>query len=176
MLINKRNRKHLTKPYSDFRCFWSRVEKIKYRPIEVVLKISKSLKGKRCWGGRVRSPAFGNKHSDEVKRMTGERSRRDWQRPEYRRHMSLVHRKPWTNETRWRMTNIEWKKIRHLVLLRDGFQCRHCPSKNRVGAHHIVPWRYCRLDDPRNLISLCVGCHRNAEEWFEARLEWKWTR
>lgn len=58
-----------------------------------------------------------------------------------------------------------WKKMKVAVLRRDGYRCQHCKRYGRMTeaqvVHHIQ-----HLDehpelalDPKNLISLCIGCH-----------------
>lgn len=75
-----------------------------------------------------------------------------------------------------------WKRSRMIALRRDQFRCQHCgmtqkEHKRRWGSglevHHIVPYRFFddhlvanRLD---NLVSLCVSCHKKAEQEFYRR-------
>lgn len=63
-----------------------------------------------------------------------------------------------------------WGAIRKLVLRRDENRCRLCGSKDNgqgLHVHHKVPFR--RFETPEqanqmdNLITLCPGCHREAE-------------
>ncbi len=63
-----------------------------------------------------------------------------------------------------------WGAIRKLVLRRDENRCRLCGSKDNgqgLHVHHKVPFR--RFESPEkanqldNLITLCPGCHREAE-------------
>lgn len=56
----------------------------------------------------------------------------------------------------------EWVKA---VKERDGYTCVRCGSKNRVAAHHVIPWRVdeTKRFDIDNGISLCVVCHGKEE-------------
>ena len=59
----------------------------------------------------------------------------------------------------------EWNIIRNYVLKRDNYTCTTCnwtaPKKLtfKLHIHHVIPWKKCRIDDPTNLIVLCVYCH-----------------
>lgn len=61
---------------------------------------------------------------------------------------------------------------RQTVLERDGRRCQFCgvteeqhkDEKGRsLDIHHIIPRRAGGSDDTKNLISVCVGCHRTLE-------------
>lgn len=64
-----------------------------------------------------------------------------------------------------------WKRIRAVVLMRDGGMCQDCMDRLRAGygikprratmVHHIIPYKE-RPDlalDPDNLRALCWACH-----------------
>lgn len=59
--------------------------------------------------------------------------------------------------------NHHWRRVRDLVLKRDGYRCRiegpHCAgAANEVD--HIVPWRAGgALYDPANLRAACKRCN-----------------
>jgi len=60
-----------------------------------------------------------------------------------------------------------WNKLADSIRERDGHRCRNCGAAGELDVHHIIPFR--RFDDPDeandpdNLVSLCVRCHRLAE-------------
>ena len=56
----------------------------------------------------------------------------------------------------------DWKKIRRGVMVRDGFKCKHCGSRERLSVNHIVA-RPVGNHDPRNLVTLCDTCHDAVE-------------
>ena len=63
-----------------------------------------------------------------------------------------------------------WPRIRKLVLQRDGYACQVCGAPERdqpLHVHHKVPFRAFtsaeQANQMSNLVSLCPGCHRQAE-------------
>lgn len=74
-----------------------------------------------------------------------------------------------------------WHRRRKEVRQRDGDVCRVCdtPQHKTLGSlevHHISPCRYWNVDEeheqmnhPRNLISLCISCHRELDGMFKGR-------
>jgi HNH endonuclease len=50
-------------------------------------------------------------------------------------------------------------RMRRLVLKRDGYRCRHCRSRFRLHEHHIIKRSEGGPTEPRNLLTLCRGCH-----------------
>jgi len=62
-----------------------------------------------------------------------------------------------------------WDEVRTLVYKRDGSRCRACSKAKgegnvrKLNAHHILLLRVSQTSDPRNLITLCDGCHREIE-------------
>lgn len=60
------------------------------------------------------------------------------------------------------------KNLRNETLMRDGFTCQCCGKKeesSNLEAHHILPASSGGLDEPTNLITLCIYCH-DREDWF----------
>lgn len=66
--------------------------------------------------------------------------------------------------------------IRDAILARDEFTCQDCgrrgvPGYRRecVQVHHVVSERSGGTNDPSNLITVCVACHkvRDRAEWAE---------
>ena len=47
-----------------------------------------------------------------------------------------------------------------LVHERDGYSCRMCGYHTSAPPHHILHKSHCGIDDERNLVTLCVKCHR----------------
>lgn len=57
------------------------------------------------------------------------------------------------------------KEWRENVLLRDGFVCKRCNSKEDITLHHIVPKSICSPEliwNETNGVALCQKCHN---EW-----------
>lgn len=58
-------------------------------------------------------------------------------------------------------TRTFWKKLRSLILERDGHRCRECGAKDeKMNVHHVQERRNNGTDDKENLTTLCVPCHR----------------
>jgi len=64
--------------------------------------------------------------------------------------------------TKW---NYSWQFAKDITLLRQGFACFKCnavigqaPHDHEV--HHIRHRKYNGSDHPRNLIALCIDCHK----------------
>lgn len=55
-----------------------------------------------------------------------------------------------------------FQNVRHYVLFRDKYECRHCKAKNvELEVHHIIQRKDGGGDRPENLIALCKTCHKN---------------
>jgi 5-methylcytosine-specific restriction endonuclease McrA len=86
-----------------------------------------------------------------------------------------------TGKTRYRLKkgNIPWNKGRYTsekrgsgldrwaseVKERDGYECKKCGSKDKLEAHHIVPWKENKelKYDLANGITICRTCHLKIE-------------
>ncbi|GED14020.1 HNH endonuclease [Aneurinibacillus migulanus] len=78
------------------------------------------------------------------------------------------------------------KDIRRFVYERDNKCCVRCGNPHNLQLHHIItkgrydPRRYNfkqGVHDPRNLATVCVGCHRKIHDQPEAMLEMlEWQR
>jgi 5-methylcytosine-specific restriction endonuclease McrA len=65
-----------------------------------------------------------------------------------------------------------WSRLRRLIKVRDAFTCQACHIRSRLlVVHHRCPRRLFRgvgqtlhpqADHPRNLVTLCRGCHQKA--------------
>ncbi len=49
--------------------------------------------------------------------------------------------------------------VRHVVLARDMWKCRHCRSGERIEVHHLKPRSMGGKHTPANLLCLCNICH-----------------
>ena len=74
-----------------------------------------------------------------------------------------------------------WRRLRWVILRRDGFRCVECGAHGRLEVDHCHPVRtHPELAwEPSNLQSLCVPCHsrktcleQGKSEPNPARLEW----
>ena len=57
---------------------------------------------------------------------------------------------------------------REQILRRDRFTCRKCEKRAdacELEVHHILPKSKGGIDDPTNLVTLCLHCH-DREDWF----------
>ena len=50
--------------------------------------------------------------------------------------------------------------LRNSVLMRDGWRCQSCGSRQGLEVHHITPRSKFGDDVEENLITLCWECHR----------------
>ena len=57
----------------------------------------------------------------------------------------------------------DWKRIRDMIVNRDGFACQACGVTTSLAVHHIVPHRQGGTHEASNLITLCRSCHSKAE-------------
>jgi 5-methylcytosine-specific restriction enzyme A len=62
---------------------------------------------------------------------------------------------------KWALQRREWQAVRHAVLERDGWRCRHCGRRGRLEVHHTK-----RVADfpehafnPHLCLTLCPPCH-----------------
>ena len=61
-----------------------------------------------------------------------------------------------------------WLSIMEFINERDGYECKHCGSGNRLAVHHITPLSSYGTNDPDNLITLCYICH-SKEHWINTK-------
>lgn len=66
-----------------------------------------------------------------------------------------------------------WKAQRQKALERDNHICQECRTTEKLGVHHIVPFRlfdsYEEADRLENLLTVCLPCHRTLEAIFQAK-------
>ncbi len=61
-------------------------------------------------------------------------------------------------------TRTFWRKLRQVVLERDGYTCQKCGIDNKIlHVHHKQKRFLGGSDTEENLISLCNSCHRTIE-------------
>ena len=58
-----------------------------------------------------------------------------------------------------RTKTAEWKRIRNIILKRDGHTCQRCGDKGNE-VNHIIPVTEGGTDDLENLETLCASCHQ----------------
>jgi 5-methylcytosine-specific restriction protein A len=56
-----------------------------------------------------------------------------------------------------------WRRLRDLVLVRDGYRCCECGTIKVAGMEvdHVVPVSRGGTDDLDNLRAMCAPCHRH---------------
>jgi len=76
-----------------------------------------------------------------------------------------------------------WTSTRKVVLEHDGYECVFCGMNNEeheeergreLDVHHIVPRKAGGVDEPYNLISVCIDCHSTLER-TQGRALWELT-
>ncbi|MFI5096517.1 MAG: HNH endonuclease [Candidatus Acidiferrales bacterium] len=68
---------------------------------------------------------------------------------------ALRQRKP-----RQRLDPERYRDLREQVLERDGWRCQSCGALRNLQVHHLQSRSRLGADRLRNLITLCVRCHR----------------
>lgn len=58
------------------------------------------------------------------------------------------------------MQSAKWKEIRGLAILRAGYKCQLCSSKNNLRVHHNTYIRFGGGELPNDLCTLCDPCHK----------------
>ncbi len=62
-----------------------------------------------------------------------------------------------------------FRKVKRMVLERDGYRCQICGTGKDLSVHHIIPYRISKRDDPDNLITVCNSCHARMDMMFRLR-------
>ena len=57
-----------------------------------------------------------------------------------------------------RLSPEEYEALKLRVLARDGYKCRHCGWR-QTSVHHVIFRSEGGLDEPWNLVCLCLKCH-----------------
>lgn len=94
--------------------------------------------------------------------------------------------KPKHNREKRKLKNIP-KQIRNFVKERDHHSCVICGHTRSLQLHHLIPkgrydpnlYNLKNVHDPRNLATVCKGCHRKIHddpEWMEKMLEYQKIR
>ena len=54
-----------------------------------------------------------------------------------------------------------WSKIRHRILMRDGFTCQYCGNDDRekMTVDHVIPISKGGTDEDFNLVAACQKCN-----------------
>lgn len=76
-------------------------------------------------------------------------------------------------KTGWKKERPGWSRVRQLVKSRDSYSCQACAAaraESILQVDHIVPYLLSQVDDPRNLLTLCVRCHGFKTDVLEPRL------
>jgi 5-methylcytosine-specific restriction endonuclease McrA len=86
-----------------------------------------------------------------------------------RQRRCLVHQ-PTTRTGAWRGSTSAWRRVRLLVLERDGYRCRWCGGLADQ-ADHLLPRSRGGSDDPANLVAACGHCNRRRGAALPVRLD-----
>lgn len=66
------------------------------------------------------------------------------------------------------LSRSNWRRIKKVVLERDGYVCMQCGKVNRLSTvHHIISYRNGGTHDLNNLVVLCRSCHCKIERHGE---------
>jgi hypothetical protein len=64
----------------------------------------------------------------------------------------------------YQIADYEGRNFREKVLWRDGYECQHCGTSDRLQAHHIHHKAHGGTNTPHNGITLCETCHQALHE------------
>ena len=77
--------------------------------------------------------------------------------------MSLKYPKPQTQPSvkreKAREKERDWQRVRQCVLVRDGYRCRVCKTREGVDVHHIRFRSVGGEDSTANCAAICRICH-----------------
>ena len=59
-----------------------------------------------------------------------------------------------------------WRLFRQEILKRDNYKCSHCEISTDLEIHHHH-YETLTREEPRDVITLCSGCHEREEEWIK---------
>jgi 5-methylcytosine-specific restriction endonuclease McrA len=62
--------------------------------------------------------------------------------------------------SRLRLDPVSYETLRQQILRRDGWRCQSCGTMSNLEVHHKEFRSHSGHDSEENLITLCVGCHR----------------
>jgi RNA-directed DNA polymerase len=66
----------------------------------------------------------------------------------------------------------DWPEIRQHILERDEQRCRFCGKTERLEVHHIRRYKQGQPHEPKNLITLCKGCHQQMQNRRSEASRW----
>ena len=69
-------------------------------------------------------------------------------------------------QPRLKLDTEAYQALRNQVLERDGWRCQNCGSSKDLHVHHVKARSKLGHDESRNLITLCVVCHRRQHGSF----------
>ena len=73
----------------------------------------------------------------------------------------------------WGLNEIAWSNVREYIIERDDYKCQDCGifSMN-IGlvVHHVNPIFMGGDNDPENLVTLCVPCHKERHRNYEKQV------
>lgn len=71
---------------------------------------------------------------------------------------------------------VNWQTIRRVALDRDGWRCQTCGKAGRLEVHHQRPLFAGGTNQPDNLLTLCVPCHKAAHQRPVSPAKADWDR
>lgn len=60
--------------------------------------------------------------------------------------------------------SLVWEQIKSNVFSRDVFLCRICETNLAKQCHHLTYARFGGAELPKDLISICIGCHEKIHD------------
>ena len=69
-----------------------------------------------------------------------------------------------------------WRRIRAMVLARDGYRCRRCKRYGYMQVHHVKPLHEGGENDLSNLVAMCRTCHMAFHQQHTNPERWQWRR
>ncbi len=118
-----------------------------------MLGIIGSIRRKRRGRGGIDGMVRSNYYLCECDLWSSRDTRRDW-----------VRLMAYASERKKNSTH--WKKLRLMILNRDGWSCQYCGEVERseMTIDHIIPIARGGTDEPENLISACKRCNYSKQD------------
>ncbi len=122
---------------------------------------------------KMRASAIGKKMTPEANKKNSIKKIAWWAIPENRKRMSGINNHLWRGGRIKKQYSTDWTEtLKRSIRERDNYTCQVCNKKQKKRKHAVHHIDYDKKNcDPKNLITLCTGCHTktntNRKSWIE---------